>query len=66
MHASTDMFYILRMIKKNCSILGSVVTITGLYVFLWGRKSETDQSVPKTLITTSKFCQKIENEAIKQ
>ncbi|KFK30721.1 hypothetical protein AALP_AA6G018800 [Arabis alpina] len=44
------------------SILGSVVTITGLYVFLWGRKSETDdQSVPKTL-ETSKFSQKMENE----
>ncbi|CAH2069304.1 unnamed protein product [Thlaspi arvense] len=43
------------------SILGSVVTITGLYVYLWGKKSETDQSVSKTL-TTSKSCQMIENE----
>ncbi|ESQ37796.1 hypothetical protein EUTSA_v10028831mg [Eutrema salsugineum] len=43
------------------SILGSGVTVTGLYVFLWGRKSETDQSISKTL-TTSKSCQMIGNE----
>ncbi|CAE6142364.1 unnamed protein product [Arabidopsis arenosa] len=43
------------------SILGSLVTITGLYVFLWGRKIETDQSVSTTL-NSSQFCQNNENE----
>lgn len=35
------------------------MTITGLYVFLWGKKSEIDQSVSKTLTTSG---EKIENE----
>ncbi|XP_010422721.1 PREDICTED: WAT1-related protein At4g01430 [Camelina sativa] len=46
-------FLILRSPLYLGSILGSVVTITGLYVFLWGKKSEIDQSVSKTLTTSS-------------
>ena len=37
------------------------MTITGLYVFLWGRKNETDQSVSKTL-NSSQFSQNKDNE----
>ncbi|CAA7013048.1 unnamed protein product [Microthlaspi erraticum] len=43
------------------SILGSIVTVTGLYVFLWGKKSETHQSDSNSF-PTSNVCQKIENE----
>ncbi|KAG5410548.1 hypothetical protein IGI04_006867 [Brassica rapa subsp. trilocularis] len=54
-------FLILRSPLYLGSIIGSVVTITGLNVFLWGKRSETDQTVSK-ILTTSKSCQMIENE----
>ncbi|CAH8367701.1 unnamed protein product [Eruca vesicaria subsp. sativa] len=47
-------FVILQSSLYLGSIIGSVVTITGLNVFLWGKRSEN--------LTTSKSCQMIENE----